>query len=271
MRPTRGFLLAGALALLPGSTLAGQSPREIVERALAQQDARTANVENYTLVQEFNGQEMLQYHEAREVGGHRMFVVTRTLVGGRSVGGAQDEGADPFYMYERWIQNAEVAGSERVDGHDTWILRTDNLEAMAGPSMSDADLREGEVRLYIDKDDYVVRRMVFEGTADVEGQARDMSMTANLLDYRNVDGVLHPVRMEATVSGAMSGAESAEMKEALAEMEKRLAELPENVRKQVEGQMRAQMEAMGGMASGEGMKMTVTTKEVRVNQGPPGD
>ncbi|MEZ4417752.1 MAG: hypothetical protein R3E10_18490 [Gemmatimonadota bacterium] len=271
MMKTAPYLLLAALPLALASTLSAQSPREIIERSLELQDARMRGVENFTIVQELNGQEMQQYYEPRDVGSHRVFIPTRTLLGGRTLDLPEEQSNDPFYNYEQWVGNARVIRSESVEGHEAWVIETDALEAMGGAAMPpEAQLREGRVRMFVDKEEYVVRRMEFEGTADIQGQPREMSMTAELGDFRNVEGVLQPFTVLMTVHGAMSDDESAQMRDALAEMEKRLAELPESVRAQVEGQMRAQIEAMRGASGGEGMQIRMQTKEIRVNQGPPG-
>ena len=258
-------LAAAVLSTGLAQPLAGQSVRELVADMLERQAARMGHVDNYTVVQEVQGIETTQYYEAREQDGRRTFVITGTWMNGSKMGGLEEETGDPFATYAEWMEHATVEGSEEVDGHDTWVILTDDLDAMSGQPMADQGMQRGTVRMYVDKDEYILRRTRFEGTMDDGSGPRDVEMTATMSDYRNVDGVLHPFLVSGEVQGAMDSEEAADMQEQLKEMEAQLASLPEGLRNQVE----AQLEQMRAMAMGEGMKFSVVTKDLQVNQGPP--
>lgn len=265
MKLIRAALATSIFSAALVQPVAAQSVRDLVTNMLERQAERMGQVDNYTVVQEVQGIETTQYYEAREMDGHRVFVITGTWMNGNKMSGLEEETGDPFSTYAEWMEHASVEGSEEIDGHDTWIVFTDDLDAMSGQPMADQGMQQGTVRMYVDKDEYILRRTQFEGTMDDGSGPREVQMTADMSDYRNIDGVLHPFLVSGQVQGAMDADEAAEMQEQLKEMEQQLASLPEALRNQVE----SQLEQMRSMATGGGMTFSVVTKEVKVNQGPP--
>ncbi len=254
-------LLAGTLA----QPAQAQSVRELVEGMLDDQASRMANVENYTVVQEVSGIETTQYFEPREVNGRRVFMATGMWVNGSEIGDVGEEAADPFSAFQSWMESASIEGSENIEGHDTWIISTNDLSAMSGQPLADQGMEEGTVRMFVDKDEHILRRTVFEGIMNDGSGPREVQMTMDMGDYRNVDGVLHPFLVSGSVQGAMDDEEAKQMQEQLKEAEAQLEQLPAALR----GQLESQLEQMRSMATGGGMTFQVVTKELTVNQGPP--
>jgi len=73
MSRVAAVLVSLRLLLLPGLG-AAQSADEILQTAIERYEARVADVENYTLVQEMNGTPMPFYHEKEMRDGHPVFV-----------------------------------------------------------------------------------------------------------------------------------------------------------------------------------------------------
>ena len=122
--------------------------------------------------------------------------------------------------------------------------------------------------MYIDRDDYVLRRMVMDGTMNADGRSADFGMTMTMSDYRTTDGLLHPwmTEMVMTGLGAMRGGEDGEdLESQIAEMRAQMEQIPESMRGMIEDQIKMLEDSM----QGDGMTVTMTVTDVTVNQGPP--
>jgi hypothetical protein len=180
--------------------------------------------------------------------------------------------ADFHRIYPQLIDRASVEGLESVEGQDCYVIAIEDFEGIdfgQDMNMGDGAFEPKRGVFYIDDDEYVVRRITMEGEMESDGQKQPFSFKSNLTDYREVDGLLHPFLINVMVEGAVPGMSEGEMEEVraqLAEMQKRLAEMPESQRAMVEGMMKPQMEQLEKMMGGGGLEVTITTKEVRVNQ-----
>ena len=96
-------------------------------------------------------------------------------------------------------------------------------------------------------------------------------MRTDLLDYRDVEGLLIPHHTIIQIEG-LEAMINPEMQAQFEEMERRLAEVPPEQRQMMERMMGAQMEQIRQMMSGGGgTTVEVTVIDVRVNSGPPNE
>jgi len=75
------------------------------------------------------------------------------------------------------------------------------------------------------------------------------------------------------MEGMMDAADldEAEVRAQLDQMRAQLENIPQAQRAMVEGMLGAQIERLEKMLEGDGsMEMTITVKDIKVNQGPPG-
>jgi predicted secreted Zn-dependent protease len=100
--------------------------------------------------------------------------------------------------------------------------------------------------------------LIIEGRMRSQGRTTDVTTTVDLLDYREVSGMLHPFRSVVKIEGLGQTADP-ETRKQLEEMKKQLAEMPEAQRKMVEEMLKSQM--------GGGMNIELVVQELRVNQG----
>jgi len=98
-------------------------------------------------------------------------------------------------------------------------------------------------------------------------------MEMSLEDYREAEGYLHPFVTRTVMEGMMEAADldEAEIRAQLDQMRAQLENIPQAQRAMVEGMLGAQIERLEKMLEGDGaMEMTITVKDIKVNQGPPG-
>lgn len=157
----------------------------------------------------------------------------------------------------------EYLGQERLNGYQTHILYARDLDL----TMAAEDKHDYKGRIWIDAKDWVVRKMQLEMDT---GRGETASMTIEMKDYRNFEGLLVPYLTEVSIDGAgaaMTPEEEEELRQNIAEMEKELAQMPEGQRQMIEQMMRPQMEAMKNLLEGDGILQTVRVKDVKVNSG----
>ena len=274
----RATLLASLLLFSPAA-LQAQSARDIIERAIEAYADRMEGVDDYTVTQVVMGMESTMYLVRQEEDGHVVFLpdMTWITVDGQTVAdssGMASQGIDSnYFMRDDIVERMRTEGTEVVDGLRCRVVVIDDFEGLdlgdfAGGS---GGLQPRSLRMCMDTDDYVPRRMDMTGVMDIDGEQREMSTSVLMLDYREVDGVLMAFRMEITTEGvgeAMGDAIDGGMsKEDRAEMQKELDKMPEAQRAMVEQLMKGGV----GQAMGQAMStIVIEVVDLQVNKGPPG-
>jgi len=264
------------IAVTAGFDLRTQSAADIINGMVSAFERQTRNVENYTVVQETMGVETVSYFEKEMVSGHPVFRLRQVRVGGTVVRGdeAEQERWDAFYtMAPEIIARASYEGRDNIGGNAVHVVSVTDLQEIGfrpGAAQRGQDFVPTRARLFIDADESLMQRMVFEGVMTTQGEAHDVTATVELLDYRSVDGMLHPFAMEMTMEG-LAQALDPEAQKQYEDMKRQLEAMPEEQRRMVEGMMKDRMARFEQMMSSGDMKVEVRVKEVRVNSGPPGD
>jgi hypothetical protein len=264
------------LVLGPG-VVAGQSAGEIMRRALDAQVERLAGVENVTITQEVMGMETTMYMEKREADGIPfLFPVSVTMAGMTNAipeEMAQSDWSNPFQ--DEWVERARLVGEESVDGHQAYVLAIEDFSGLEMPSVPGAsegfgDLHPTSVRFWLGKDNYVTRKVVMdmEGTGP-DGAPSQVHMEMFLEDYREVDGYLHPFVTRTVTQGMMEAMDMdpEEVRAQLAQLRAQLDNVPDAQRAMLEGMLGSQIERLEGMLEGGTMEVTITVREIKVNQG----
>lgn len=269
----RPFSLA-LLLLVPASATA-QSARDVLEDAAARYEERMEGIENYTVVHDVMGFEATAYHERREVDGRTVFVQAE-IMGNEAAGRAPEGGAE---MYRTIMDRASHEGMESVDGHETHLISVtdfsgEEMESWMGPPSDRGEWVPERMRMWIDAEQLVPRKMVMEGVVEEGGERHPVTFTAFMEDYREVEGMLHPFRMRIESEGMeammdMSEQDMAEMQESMRELQEQLESMPEAQRAMMERMMGGQLERMQEMMGSGAMNFTIEVKELRVNEGPP--
>lgn len=256
-----------ALALVPASA-AAQSGEELLQTAMERYESRAEGIDSYTVVQETMGSTHTLRFVKQTVDGHPVFLPEG------SEGAAAE--MNPWARFPELAQRAEVEGGETVNGVETTVLGISDLKGLGfGEAMEESEAVSGftpkEMTLYLDTDDYLLRRMKLTGTGQTGGGTSDVTFVADLLDYRQVEGFSHPFRMEVSITGLSTGMSPEEMEKARQQMEEyqaRLEAMPEQQRAMMEKMVGPQMEKLREMLQSGSMDFTVSVKSLEVNTPP---
>ena len=280
---TRILISTVAAMLLVGTApLAAQSAEEILQTAMTRYQERMQGVENYTVVQEVMGTQSTVYFEKETVDGVSGWQPRMIKAGGQSIpveqGSSESAWNTPYQQFPELAQRARYDGTEAVGGEQTYMITIDDFRGLdfAPPASGDgnAEFTPERMTMYIDTDNYVLRRMNVEGETSADGRTVPVTMTMTFDDYRTTDGMLHPWTTTMVMDGmmeasGMSAEEQEKAREQLAEMEKQMAEMPAAQRQMMERMMGGQMQKLREMVETGSMEVTTQVKDVQVNQGPP--
>jgi hypothetical protein len=256
---------AGVVLAVPATA---QSAKDVLETAMERHEQRLAGIDNITVVQEVMGFEMTSYFEKQMVDGHPTLMMKDT-----GDGSMEDVGID-YAAFKDIADHATLTGIETVDGQSCYALRVDDLSTLDwNPSVgeNDSDFTAKTGTFYIDRDEYLLRKMEIEGEAQRDGRVVPVNMQMLVTDYREVDGWIHPFVTEMTVSGfagGLSEEDKEEAREALEEMREQMKDMSASERAMMEKMMAGQIERLEEMLESGEMNVTVQVKELRVNAGP---
>lgn len=277
LRTLRPAAVASLVLALTATPAASQSASEIIDRMLDEYEARTAGIDDYTLVQEFMGFRTESYFVKETQGGRPIFKLQDVSADGMAGVDMDETGPgtlDEIYAIgEDFKNNASYLGRETVEGVETHVLEIADLEdTELGQQMGqDSEFRPVSGTLYLDTETFVPRRMVFQGELENAEGVHSVTSTMDLRDYRDHRGMLVAHRTVMTVDG-LGAAIDEEARAQFEEMERELANMPEAQRQMVESMMADQLEQFRAMMEGgdEVMVVEVNVTEVRINAGPPG-
>ena len=260
-------ILAASVALALSAPATAQSAKQVLQESMERYEKRMADVDDFTLVQDMMGFEVTTHFEKRIVDGHPVFVM-------KDMDG--DEIEDMGMLYSEFMEiadHAKIEGTETVDGVTCYAVHVADMSVVDwDPQMGgeDADFRPKSGTFYIDRDEYLLRKMIIDAEAERQGRTVPVNMEIALRDYREVDGLVHPFITEMKISGFAGGISEEEMvqaRESLAEIKKQMAEMEEAQRKMMESMMEGQIEKLEEMVESGEMNITITVKELRVNTG----
>lgn len=266
------LVVVALLAPATPAALQAQSGEEIMRTALERYEERMQGVENYTVVQEVMGFESSTYFEKQEIEGHTVFVPQEQM-GSEAAQQAPDS---PYSSMFELAERSTHEGTETVDGERCHVVSVTDFEGVdlwsPPEGAGDGEFTPRKAVFHVDTDDYLIRKMKVDGTTTVQGESRDVSFTAHMRDYREVEGVVHPFLMEISVEGfqaGMSPEEREQMRKSMEQMRAQMDQMSDQQRQMMEKMMGGKLEKMEKMLAQGSMGATVRVKEIRVNEGPP--
>jgi hypothetical protein len=273
----RAVTSGSALVVLVAAGVHAQSAADILDRMLAEYERRTEGVQDYTIVQETMGVETVSYFEKEMVDGRSVFRLRRVGTAGAVVAesDAEESGWDEFYtVLPQMMTRSLYEGQDEIEGHAVHVVLVNDLDEInfgPGSAQEGGDFEPERARLFVDVDQWIVRRMVFEGRMTAQGETHEVTSTADFRDFRDVEGMIHPFHMVVRMEG-LGEAMGPEMRQQLEEMRQQLEEMPEAQRKMMEEMMKGQMAQFENMMGDEGgMQVEIHVVELKVNTGPGGD
>lgn len=152
------------------------------------------------------------------------------------------------------VRNASSISNDRYEGIPVYRIEVDDpeyLDRLAAGSIPEEEMDDSfqidSATLMIDSQELLARYVQFRQTG--EG-GESLTVHFRLSDYRNHSGFPVPYLVTLELEGLdqmISDEDRAEAREAMEQMERQLAEMPEAQRRMIEEQMRPQMERFEAM------------------------
>jgi outer membrane lipoprotein-sorting protein len=267
------LLVAGGWA----STATAQSVEAVVNQMKARYQAQMEAVDTYIV--ETN--QYTSYHRKTTRGGD-MAYETETRWTGDGAGMLSGSNAltslQPGLAYiDTLTQVASYVGAETIDGRRCHVLLIDDPTALSDdqmPAMAQERAQQGEMRLYIDAEQYVPVRIESEVMVEQDGETQTLRPRIYFSDYRTVDGLTLPWTMEMrmdNLNASISPEEREQARQSLEEMEKRMEAMPEQQRRMMEGMMKKQLDQLRTILEEGSINFAVEVQDVKVNTDLPAD
>jgi len=259
VRPRSLFLGLCLLGLLAGSggPAAAQSVDAVVENLRATYQQQIESVDAYIVETNL----YTSYNRKVMRDGAPTYETVTRLKGSEDQSFATDTTPTVAYglQLDRLRQHATYGGTETVDGVRCHVLRVDEPEKV-NPEMG-PDAAES-MTYYIDAEQHVPVRLLL--TPRPREQGREPStVTIHMRDYRTVDGLTLPYRMEFQVDMQLSDQQRQQMEQAMKQME----DMPAQQRRMMEKMMGDRMKTMTQMMTGD--PIVVEVQSVQVNTDLP--
>ncbi len=273
-----GFFLA--LLLISVAPSRAQSASDILKKVSDRYTEAIGKIDNMQMVVRPEGafaafDKMTTYYEKTD--GPETFRSKSVFEGGMAevMNAAAESSAPPdmlsmsSMMFDKLAASSTFVGREDVEGVSTFVISVDDLGALmkelsSGLAASgDVETVYGQGTLYIDAEEYVLRKMRFSIEMEPQPGAgvRKMDMEMQMSDYKTVGPMFYPHRMVTVMDNPMSAEERAEMQAQRLQIETMLDQVPEEQR----ATLRKMLDAM----SGNQITTTMVTESLVVNKGLP--
>ena len=166
-----------------------------------------------------------------------------------------------------FARQAEVVGTEQIDGRAAFHLRAEDLN-----QVQEADGQTFTIQamsLWIDSTEYVPLQSKLTGVVTSGKETRPFLIEKLDMDYRQVpDSKLYEsFKQVLRIGGMMDAKQQAEMREAqkqMAEFEQQMAAMPASQRQMMEKMMGGRLDMMRKMAAGGGFETETSIEEIKV-------
>lgn len=257
---------------------------EIFEEALDRYEARMASVQSYTVVQDFMGFESTIQWMPEDVEGRRVFgpLRSRTLGDPGEIGGdgvdhlGNSSWDDPFRYFLEWGQAAVFEERVVLGGEPAYVVRVDDFGGanfgLTPGTFAEGHFEPGVGWFYFDPATYLLRRIEAEGQLLFAGRATEVSVRAEVRDYRAIQGMVHPFAVDLSITGipsATSDAEQALARRQLNELQAQLDSLPEGQQSTLRRLLNEQIARLRGISEGQ-LNLTLRVLDLQVQTATPG-
>lgn len=275
-----GVILHTGTPALAQSSSSVQSVEGVVEQMRAQYQRWTNGLRTLTTISTVHESvvpfdSVVTFQERTSGGSEPTYETTSRILGGREDlppelhGSARVDFLTTYReIYRLFEDSTRYVGTETLGGEQMHVLEVSQLtsfyrELMAGGGGSyEMDARNG--RFYVDADDWTVRQVEMDVVIQRRDSPHTVQAVTTLSDYRTVDGLTYPSRIETVMNNMVSPSERKRMKERVAEIEKQLESLPEQRRAQMEKTMGGQLERMRQLMDGS-VEMAIQIEHVEIN------
>lgn len=254
LRSTLLLLFVGLLVTAP--TVQAQSVDAVVNKMQANYEKQLDRIDTYIVETNL----YTSYNKKVMTDGEATFETETKMKGAETAFASTTSHSTAYGLhFDRLKKHATYGGTKTIDGANCHVLEVKDPKAL------DAQMGDQAKRLtyYIDASEYVPVRMVMQtrgqGQAQA-GSANEPTVTINMRDYKTVDGLTLPFRMEIQYDMNMSEQQKQQMQKMMEKMENMPAQQREQMKKMM-GE--SQMEMMKQMMSGD--PVVVEVQDVKVN------
>ena len=208
MRRPVGHIGVAVLALVGTSfgVLEAQSVAEVVEGMYAAVERQAEGVQNYTLSQQVMGFDTYNYFEKQLLDGRPVFRLELTDGSGFSFGlGGEDVGLGDVFIYgPKFLEHGIYAGTEQIGNFSVHVLTVEGAAAQEivpprGPDQ--VEYRPRTVRLYVDAQLMVPRRILVEGEAVTDTGPQPLSIQLDMQSILPIESMLVPFKTTLQIAG----------------------------------------------------------------------
>jgi hypothetical protein len=202
----RSMAAFAVLAVAGVGAAAAQSVTEVIEGMYAAVERQAATVSDYTLSQQVMGFDTYSYFEKHLVDGRPVFRLEMSDGSGFSFGlGGDDVGLGDVFIYgPKFVEHGVYAGTEQIGSFTVHVLSVDGDGAseIIPPQGPDAvEYRPRSVRLYVDTQLLVPRRIVLEGDAMTDAGPQALKIQLDMMNILPIESMLVPFLTKLEIAG----------------------------------------------------------------------
>lgn len=278
-KATALLLLVSSLVPVPAFAADAQ---DIIDKVMELQEERREGVTRYIVEQEAMGYVSKIAFERTTVTGpdgepmdtFRMILPDNMLRQGSgedpvmSQDDFEDMAQEAVHSIAAFSESAVLVGTETVEGRKAYHLVADNLDRTRSFD-ENQEFTLQTINAWIDAEEYVPLKLIMDGTMDMDGTSRPVTIENIERDYRTVpnSNMYEPYQQVMRLTGEMADETKKQMQEARAQLEefdKQMAEMPESQRKMMMNMMGEQIEMMRTMAAGDGIEIVTNVRSITV-------
>ncbi|MBT8147885.1 MAG: outer membrane lipoprotein-sorting protein [Gammaproteobacteria bacterium] len=189
----------------------------------------------------------------------------------RQLNGVDTDVASSQQQFEQMIGSAELVGTESVEGRPAFHIRTDDVDYTQVANGGE-EFEVNSVSVWIDQDNYVPLRLLMNGSATMEGEAREMFIEMLSLDYQQIGPLYESTRQVMRMGGMLTPEQEIQMEEAreqMAQMKQQLAGLTGPEKQMLQNMLGPQMQMMENLVNNGTIEVQTLIPRIRVNAGLP--
>ncbi len=250
-----------------------QSAADILQRMITEHSNSISNIETMMVVTTMEG--LIETDEP-DTTYYRKVTLDNGIPSMQPVSSSSDTPSTSAHdfntNFDTLAENATYEGTETIDGYNTHVLLIEDISALYQGATSGLEetpvTQEGEAmrgRLYIDSNNYVIRRISFEMQFSDEYTG---SYDINFKDYRDVNGMNYSFLSEMVIDGIseqFSAEDLAQARQGLQEARQQIDNASGMQRRILERTLRGTIERLEKMLEEGGMTMRLITHTVETN------
>ena len=198
--------LVGPLASDTLGAASAQSVAEVIEGMYAAVERQAAAVQDYTLSQQVMGFDTYSYFEKELTDGHPVFRLKMSDGAGFSFGlGGEDVGLGDVFIYgPKFVEHGVYAGTEQLGNFTVHVLTVEGdaaAEIVPPRGPDQVEYRPRAVRLYVDAQMMVPRRILLEGDAVTDTGPQPLSIQLDMQSILPIESMLVPFKTTLQIAG----------------------------------------------------------------------